>query len=62
MQEIEIRAATIQAVERLREAIAAKHGGAVCPTAVQLDWWLWEQGEQTRSTDGAHHRTLTTNY
>jgi hypothetical protein len=61
-EEIEIRAATIQGVERLRAAIAAKHGGAVCPSAVQLDWWLWDAGEKTRTTDGPHHRTLTTNY
>jgi len=61
-EEIEIRAATIQAVELLRDAIAHKHGGALAPLIIQLDWWLWDMGERNRATDEPHHRTLTTNY
>ncbi|EFJ39686.1 hypothetical protein VOLCADRAFT_120119 [Volvox carteri f. nagariensis] len=63
-EEVEIRACTVAAVERLREAIAHKFlgTGAQLPHAIQLDWWLWEIGERDRATHPPHHRTLTIFY
>lgn len=89
-EEVEIRAATVVAVEHIRQAIASRLAGggddyarqracspssgriqappasadaaALGPTAVQLDWWLWEQGERNRHRHRPHHRTLTIYY
>ena len=58
-QEVEIRAATVQAVEQLRAALAAK--GRDLPAA-QVDWMLWQRGEQMKETLPPHHRTLTVFY
>lgn len=61
--ELEIRAATIVAVERLREAIWATRPGLrpeQVPSIV-VDWWLWGEGERTRTRD-LHHRTCTVYY
>lgn len=32
------------------------------PCAVQLDWWLWHEGERERERHPPHHRTLTIFY
>jgi hypothetical protein len=64
-EEVEIRAATVVAVERMRQAIEARHsqgGGDGYVLSVTLDWWLWERGERTRASDPPHHRTLTIYY
>lgn len=65
-QELEIRAATIVAVENLKEAIAAKFGGQPgvekLPITIQLDWWLWEVGEKSRNSHPPPHKTLTIYY
>jgi hypothetical protein len=61
-EEIELRAATVQAVELLRDRISSKREDKPCPTAVQIDWWLWETGERTRASDPPHHRTITVFY
>lgn len=58
-QEVEIRAATVQAVEQLRTSLAAK--GRDLPAA-QVDWMLWQRGEQMKETLPPHHRTLTVFY
>eukprot|EP01012_Entosiphon_sulcatum_P041562 TRINITY_DN55419_c0_g1_i1.p1 TRINITY_DN55419_c0_g1~~TRINITY_DN55419_c0_g1_i1.p1 ORF type:complete len:330 (-),score=57.11 TRINITY_DN55419_c0_g1_i1:86-1051(-) len=58
-QEIEIRAATVVAVERLRDALA-KRGQTI--TAVEVDWILWGRGEAQRDSIKPHHRTLTIFY
>lgn len=63
--EIEIRAATIEAVEQLRTAINAARGAdSTCArlTAVEVDWLLWQEGEKTKDTLQPHHRTLTVFY
>jgi Potential Queuosine, Q, salvage protein family len=60
-EEIEIRAATIVAVEKMREIVAAKTGLG-SPPAVHLDWWLWEYGEAMRTEHRPHHRTRTIYY
>lgn len=58
-QEIEIRAATVVAVERLRAGLAdAGHP----MLAVQVDWLLWNLGEARRDSLPPHHRTLTVFY
>lgn len=65
-EEVEIRAATVAAVERLRGALASRLAaeGAQAPhlCSVTLDWWLWEEGERNVARHRPHHRTLTTYY
>mmetsp|Transcript_19534 Transcript_19534/g.35217 ORF Transcript_19534/g.35217 Transcript_19534/m.35217 type:complete len:336 (-) Transcript_19534:155-1162(-) len=67
--EIELRAATVEAVERIRDRLISKHHSTtgmdekenncttgskkLIPNAVQLDWWLWEAGEATLKLPGA---------
>lgn len=59
-EEVEIRAATVQAVEGLREALAGI-GRPGVPSVV-LDWLLWQEGENQRETLPPHHRTRTVFY
>jgi hypothetical protein len=59
-EEVEIRAATVQAVERLREALAALGWPGV--KSVVLDWLLWQEGEQQKDVVAPHHRTYTVFY
>lgn len=64
-EEVEIRAATVEAVERLRAALAARlaaEGRAGEVASVQIDWWLWEAGERDRARHRPHHRVLTVYY
>ena len=65
-EELEVRAATVLAVEQLREAVAARLAAlapaAPPPVSAALDWWLWEQGERGRCASRPHHRTLTIYY
>ena len=56
-QEVEIRAATLVAVERLRDALV-KRGRDIL--SVELDWLLWHAAQNR--TMPPHHRTLTTFY
>lgn len=57
--EIELRAATVQAVEQLRSALA-EHGRRM--HSVEVDWVLWQRGEARREELPPHHRTLTIYY
>ena len=57
--EIEIRAGTIQAVERIH-AEMVKQGCTL--HVIELDWLLWQMGEEQRTTLPPHHRTLTVFY
>jgi hypothetical protein len=63
-EEVEIRACTVHAVERLRAKInelrAAAHGSLL--TSVQVDWLLWQKGEREKDTLSPHHRTRTIFY
>lgn len=63
-EEIEIRAATVVAVERFKEAILRRRslGRGDPPLSVALDWYLWEKGERLRHQHRPHHRTLTIYY
>ncbi|CAN0014519.1 unnamed protein product [Phaeothamnion confervicola] len=58
-EEVEIRAATVQAAERLRAA-AGRRGLALL--TVEVDWLLWHRGEAARETLPPHHRCLTPFY
>ncbi|MBX3397043.1 MAG: queuosine salvage family protein [Phycisphaerae bacterium] len=57
-QEIEIRAATIQAVDRM---VTAVNRGGGRTTAWEIDWYLWELSHH-ESVTARHHRTRTIYY
>lgn len=57
--ELEIRAATIQAVEQLHKEMEARgHKLKV----IELDWFLWQIGEDNKDALQPHHRTLSIYY
>jgi hypothetical protein len=56
--EIEIRAATIHAVDRMSRAVTALH--KKCP-AWQVDWYLWSLSHKSE-VQHEHHRTRTVYY
>lgn len=58
-QELEIRAATVQCVEIMKQEIARVHQPLL---SLQLDNLLWERGESQLSVLPPHHRTLTIYY
>lgn len=58
-EEIEIRAATIQAVELMRQSFAARHHPIL---AFKLDWWLWTLGQNDAVRQKPYHRTRTVFY
>ena len=58
-EEIEIRAATIWGVEWLRQSLAAQ--GRDLP-ASDIDWLLWQAGQELPSGTEPYHRTLTIYY
>jgi hypothetical protein len=58
-QEIEIRAATIEAVERMRLSLSRQ---ALNLTSVQIDWALWEAAQDAPSDGKPYHRTRTIYY
>lgn len=67
--EVEIRAATVVAVERIRarmNEIRRGSGGAGAAgdhiASVQVDWLLWQEGERRKDSILPHHRTLTVFY
>lgn len=57
--EIEIRAATVVAVERLHARLSEM---GVRLLVVELDWLLWQKGENLKDTIKPHHRTRTIYY
>ncbi|KAL0479648.1 hypothetical protein AKO1_010958 [Acrasis kona] len=59
-EEVEIRAATIQCVERMRIVLQNSH--RIRCKSVELDWLLWQRGEEQRKEVAPHHRTLTIFY
>jgi Potential Queuosine, Q, salvage protein family len=72
MEEVEIRAASVVAVERLRRAVHSRAlalAGSIQdatrltpPHALQVDWFLWTEGERQRERHPPHHRTRTIFY
>ncbi|KAK9821658.1 hypothetical protein WJX74_005457 [Apatococcus lobatus] len=63
-EELEIRGCTIAAVEMIKEQLREIHGRSdrTLPYTIQLDWWLWEIGEEAQGRHRPHHRTLTQFY
>lgn len=61
VEEIEIRAATIMAVEYINQELLQSKATPP-PPSVHIDWWLWEWGEARRDKLPPHHRTLTIFY
>ena len=68
-EEVEIRASTVQVVQKLQVALVARRcsregggSGARAPLSVELDWALWNCGEQSLATLPPHHRTRTVFY
>ncbi|GMY11886.1 queuosine salvage protein-like [Fagus crenata] len=57
-EEVELRACSVHAVEKMRELISMKSGKQVL--SVELDLWLWASGVQSSSLQ--HHRTLSIYY
>ena len=58
-EEVEIRASTVWAVEFIRQALGRK-GTPV--TASQIDWMLWNFGQDDQYRARPYHRTLTVFY
>lgn len=58
-EEVEIRCNTIEAVERLRTALAGL-GRNVAPR--EIDWLLWNESVVPGRLTVPHHRTITTSY
>lgn len=59
-EEIEIRAATIVAVEKLKEAF--RRQGAAKVTSVHVDHWLWSLGQRQAFRRRPYHRCRTIFY
>lgn len=57
--ETEIRACTVVAVERLQRALGQ---GELTLLALEVDWLLWQRGEDMKDRIAPHHRTLTIYY
>lgn len=58
-EEIEIRAATVIAVEQLRETLLER---GVSLLTIEVDWLLWQMGEESKERIRPHHRTRTIFY
>jgi hypothetical protein len=58
-REVEIRAATVWAVELMRRTLAPRLPEV---SAMHLDYWLWDAGRQQGPDIRPYHRTLTTAY
>jgi len=58
--EQEIRAATVLAVEMIRNSLQKQKG--ISLLSVEIDWLLWNLGEVMKDNIRSHHRTLTIYY
>lgn len=58
-EEVEIRAVTIVAVEKLKDCLR-RSGRELL--AIEIDWLLWQWGEAMKDDILPHHRTLTIYY
>lgn len=59
-REVEIRAATVAAVESIRRTLAERVGRS--PRSFEIDWHLWGIGQEPSPEDRPYHRTRTTAY
>lgn len=58
-REVEIRAATVDAVERMRDCLAT---GGRDVRAFEIDWLLWGLGQTNHADDRPYHKTRTIFY
>jgi len=58
-EEVEIRSATIQSVELIRNSLEMKWKNFM---SIQVDVYLWEEGEKMKDKIEPHHRTLSIFY
>ena len=58
-EEVEIRSATIQSVELIRNSLETKGKNFM---SIQVDVYLWEEGEKIKDKIEPHHRTLSIFY
>lgn len=62
-REVEIRAATVESVERIRRHPAnTVDPGVPSRRAFEIDWALWEMGQHADADDRPYHRTRTIFY
>lgn len=59
-EEIEIRAMTIVAVEKIKQRLFEVRG--IKLLSIEIDWLLWNWGEKVKDEIIPHHRTLTIYY
>ena len=59
-EEVEIRACTVIAVEHIQRQL--KEELQLSLLVIEVDWLLWQQGEESRHDIKPHHRTLTIFY
>jgi hypothetical protein len=59
-EEIEIRANTIIAVEKMKEEFKKKYKRDIL--SLEVDYLLWNEGERLRKDMKPHHRVLTIFY
>jgi Potential Queuosine, Q, salvage protein family len=59
-EEVEIRAASVAAVELLRAELERETGQLI--PSILLDWCLWQEGEANVAQHLPHHRTQTIYY
>lgn len=58
-KQVEIRAASVQAVERLKIELSFR---GVVMTSVEVDSWLRSEGDRLDNLMAPHHRALTVFY
>ena len=58
-EEIEIRALTIISVDMLQKSLLKK---GINLLVIELDWLLWQKGEEAKDKLLPHHRTKTIYY
>jgi hypothetical protein len=58
-EEVEIRACTVVAVDRLQQALRRRGLNLL---VVEVDWLLWQRGEAAKDSILPHHRTSTIYY
>ena len=64
-EEVELRAATVIATERIAALLNAMPSDSTTARrafAIHIDWLLWQDGEARKDSLPPHHRTLTCFY
>ena len=61
-EEVEIRAHSVVAVEKMKLILNAGREESKKVKSIEVDWFLWEEGEKNLKEILPHHRTLTMYY